>query len=186
MRVPGNHKGCPTPSVFNNCTTGLQGCGTLHCLQLHFNRHCTGHPIPSTLAIRYCQFSCLTTGSTLDMQPSRQTLAKPPTFTPQEQGSGLDILAGLLHSTHNRVTSTYNPAALLPQRVAKRILNLEFVEMSEITQDDQLPHEQGKSPPPRPTIQDISQWLERYSLMAGILASRFPDKALELFAYRQL
>ena len=168
-------------------------CHPLHSLHYTLTGTVMGHTTPSTLAIRYCLFPCLT------IQVA--TLAKLPTFTLQQQGSGLDILAaaavastktppallaGLLHSTHNRATSTYNPAALLPQRVVKRILNLEFVEMSEITLDDQLPHEQGKPPPARPAIQDILQWLERYSLMTGKPASRFPDKAPELFAYQAI
>ena len=33
-------------------------------------------------------------------------------------------------------------------------------------------------------VTDISQWLERYSLMAALLATRFPDKAPELFSYQ--
>ncbi len=45
--------------------------------------------------------------------------------------------------------------------------------MAEITRDDNCESAGHKQP--------ISA--ERYSLMAGILASRFPDKAPELFAY---
>lgn len=77
----------------------------------------------------------------------------------------------------------YNPAAFLSQRVAKMILSLEFVEMSEVALDDDLPGSAGRSAPARPPIQDISQWVERYSLMAGLLDTRFPEKDPEVFAY---
>ena len=55
--------------------------------------------------------------------------------------------------------------------------------MSDVTLDDVLPQTPGKPPPARPPIQDISQWSERFCLIAGILATRFPLKASELFAY---
>ena len=38
-------------------------------------------------------------------------------------------------------------------------------------------------PPSRPLVVDISHWVERYSTMAALLATRFPHKAPELFAY---
>ena len=78
----------------------------------------------------------------------------------------------------------FNPAASLPAKVVKRILDLEFVEMAEVTVDDNL---QGSGRPPAPAqlpVTDISQWLERFSLMAAILTTRFPEKAVELFAYQ--
>ena len=77
----------------------------------------------------------------------------------------------------------FNPAATLPTRIVKKILNLEFVDMAEITKDDGPEPTHGRPQPARPPIQDISQWVERFALMAGVLTSRFPDKAPELFAY---
>ena len=59
------------------------------------------------------------------------------------------------------------------------------MEMAEVTLDhtpDQVP---GRPPHPgRPPIMDISQWVERYSLMAAVMATRFPHKAPDLFAYQ--
>ena len=79
----------------------------------------------------------------------------------------------------------FNPAASLSPKVVKRILELEFVEMSEMMVDDNTPQTPGRPPAPaRLPINDISQWLERYSLMASMLATRFPEKAPELFAYQ--
>ena len=67
----------------------------------------------------------------------------------------------------------------------KRILDVEFVEMSEVTIDDVLPAVPGHPlPPARLPITDISLWVERFSLLAALLCSRFPDKAGELFAYQ--
>ena len=79
----------------------------------------------------------------------------------------------------------YNPAAVLPTKVAKKILDLEFVEMAEISLDDPLVQTPGHPPlPARLPIQDISIWVEKYSVMAALIASHFPDKAPELFAYQ--
>ena len=84
----------------------------------------------------------------------------------------------------------YNPTAVLPQRVVKKILDLEFVEMAELTtdawQDDlsseppNLPHR----PTRRAPVTDISVWLECYFRMAAIIVTRFPEKAPELWAYQ--
>ena len=89
------------------------------------------------------------------------------------------------------VTSTltcggpYNPSAVLPPKVAKKILELEYVEMSEITGDDLPTPMPGQPPlPARPPVQNISVWVEKFSIMAALIASRFPQKAPELFAYQ--
>ena len=58
-----------------------------------------------------------------------------------------------------------NSAAALPTRLVKKILDLKFVDMAETR---------------------ISQWLERFSLMAAILTTRFPEKAPEFFAYQAM
>ena len=55
--------------------------------------------------------------------------------------------------------------------------------MAEITKDDSHDPSPGRPHTSPPPILDISQWVERYVLMAGTLASRFPDKAPEFFAY---
>ena len=79
----------------------------------------------------------------------------------------------------------YNPAAVLPPKVAKKILEFDFVEMSEITLDDPPPHAPSQpSLPARPPIHYISVWIEKFSVMAALISARFPDKAPELFAYQ--
>ena len=78
----------------------------------------------------------------------------------------------------------YNPMAAVSARVVKKVLDLEFVEMAEISADDDLQATGRPGGPARPPIATISQWLERFSVMASILATRFPEKAPELFAYQ--
>ena len=69
-------------------------------------------------------------------------------------------------------------------KVVKGILELDFVEMSEVTATANSPHVPSQPPPPpvRPAITDISQWAERFSLMAAIMTTRFPHKSLEFWA----
>ena len=73
----------------------------------------------------------------------------------------------------------------------RKILNLEFVEMAELTADiwvdDQPAMDQGAPHSPqlcKPPISDIKVWLECYARMAAILVTRFPDKGPELWAYQ--
>ena len=133
----------------------------------------------------------------LDTAP-RSSLQAMPLFSP-EQGSshGLNLLAAaaateksgaeLPDASLSLLTKPgpFNPAASLGPKVVKRILDLEFVEMAEVTVDDISPQAPGRPPPPaRLPITDISQWLERYSLMAAVLCTKFPEKVPELFAYQ--
>ena len=69
----------------------------------------------------------------------------------------------------------------MPVKVAKNILDLEFVEMSEISSGDPIPSAPGH-PPPRGPVKDISRWVEKFSIMAAILSTRYPEKAPEFWA----
>ena len=74
--------------------------------------------------------------------------------------------------------------AFLPTKLVKKILDLEFVEMADITTDE-LPPEPGRpSAPARFPITNISQWVERFSLMAAVISTQFLHKAPELLAYQ--
>lgn len=56
--------------------------------------------------------------------------------------------------------------------------------MCEVSPDAAPEATPGRPPPPSCLlITDISQWVERYALMAAIIATRFPHKAPELFGY---
>ena len=84
------------------------------------------------------------------------------------------------------IPGPFNPAASLPPKVVKKILDLEFVEISELTIDDSLPQVPGRAPPPaRLPITNISHGVERFLLMAAVICSRFPEKAPEMLAYME-
>ena len=88
--------------------------------------------------------------------------------------------------------SLYNPIALLPAKLSRRILDLKFVEMANMLPDSSLarrgpaldaqliPRRAGR----RALVQDISQWTECFSRMAAVLATRYPSKSPELWAYQ--
>jgi len=58
-------------------------------------------------------------------------------------------------------------------RVAKKIMDLEFVEMAEIVaEEDFLPNCLANSP--RPPITNTSQWVEQFSVMVAIMTFKYP------------
>lgn len=80
----------------------------------------------------------------------------------------------------------------LPQKVIKKILDLEYVEMSELVPDSwrfseenmkccHAPRRLSKRGP----ITNILLWLDCYSTMALVLISKFSDKEQELWAYQR-
>ena len=142
-------------------------------------------------------------GEALGDQPDPASLPPLPTFVPTggTPASGLDALTtvtdhppkagdqprapqGSLHRP-----GPYNPAATLPPKVVRKILALEFVEMSELrgdiwpddsTNDTSATSRRTSKPP----VISIKSWLECYARMAAVLVLRFPEKAPELWAYQ--
>ncbi len=55
------------------------------------------------------------------------------------------------------------------------MVSLKFVEMAEISAEDPPNPTPGHPAPPKRPITDISQWLEKYSVMAAALTVRFPE-----------
>ena len=112
----------------------------------------------------------------VDQAPLPKVAATPVAATPVAATPVAGVPAG---------AGPFNAAASLSTKVTRKILALELVEMSEITVDPDMPQVPGRPPPPaRPPITDISQWVERFSLMAAVLTTRFPEKAPELWAYQ--
>ena len=107
--------------------------------------------------------------------------------TPQRGRKGLQPAdaAAQLHAP-----GPFNPAAALPPKVVKKILSLEFVEMSEFQADiwpeDPTPAEAPSTSrrPGRPPVITIKTWLECFARLAAVLVSRFPEKGPELWAYQ--
>ena len=76
----------------------------------------------------------------------------------------------------------FNHLVVLLGEVVKKILNMELVDMAKISLKKEPKLFPGCLPPPkRLPVKNISQWLEKFSLMAATLVTRFPHKAAELF-----
>ena len=119
--------------------------------------------------------------SGLDLLAAAALTGKIPSFTLGAVAPQAPHLDQMLLS----MPGPYNLATAISAKVARRILELEFVEMAEVSADDDLPQATGRpASSSRPPITNISQWLERYSVMAAILATSFPEKAPELLAYQ--
>ena len=110
-----------------------------------------------------------------------QVPASTPTFTPSGGATNsLSLLAdiasrrraeiGDANNTPQAVTDTldqpgpYSPA--MSAKVTKKILDLEFLEMSEITSEDPYLSETAR-PVVRPPIKDITLWVQKLSAMAA-------------------
>ena len=79
----------------------------------------------------------------------------------------------------------FNPAAAISAKVLRKIVDLDFVEMAEVVMDDTTPPTPGRpASHARVPVTNISQWTERFSVMAAAISARFPHKAPELFAYQ--
>ena len=81
-----------------------------------------------------------------------------------------------------------NPVARLPLKLVARIEGLQFVEMTDLPESwgSEQPTSDGQSFKPvtrRAVIGDIAIWAECYTLMASVLARKYPASAPDLFAY---
>lgn len=81
-----------------------------------------------------------------------------------------------LPTTGLHTKGPHNPVDVLPTKIAKKILDLEFVEMADISLDD--------LPQPFPARPPIQMCVEKFSITAALLSSRFLEKVPELFAYQ--
>ena len=79
----------------------------------------------------------------------------------------------------------------IPERLAKKIVALEFVEMRDLMPETWLREEEESvrnmlSLPRRRTapVTNILQWLQCYAGMVGVLSQRFPQMVPELMAYQ--
>ena len=79
----------------------------------------------------------------------------------------------------------------VPERVEKKLLNLEFVEMKELMRESWLVEEEETcrftlSLPKRRSgpVTDILQWLQCFGTMVGVLSQKFPMMVPDLMAYQ--
>ena len=78
----------------------------------------------------------------------------------------------------------------MPEKLAQKILRLEFVEMRELMPEMWLQEEEsGKntlvwSKRCSAPVTDILQWLQCYAAMVGVLARAYPTMVLEFMSYQ--
>ena len=83
----------------------------------------------------------------------------------------------------------YNPAIKLPAKLTAKIESLQFIEMAELLPEawaldgQAAPTDGFGKPVRRAVISDLMIWCECFTLMAAVLARKFPDRAPDLFAY---
>ena len=124
-----------------------------------------------------------------------------PTFSLNAPGSSELLTASplALPVTSLSATGLFPPTApqafthsdALPQKLKSKILNLEFVDMSELVPDTWRWQEEDETKcchkphrtPRRGPVTDILLWVECYATLVSVLTTRFPDKAPELMAY---
>ena len=128
---------------------------------------------------------------------------RPPAITARgAANSGLDLLeVAASTATSNpslpaaalTTAGPYNPAAFFPPKVVKKVLDLGFVEMTELRADIWVDERQApeagvpmRRPPSKPPVTDIKVWSEYYARMAALLVSRYPHKGPELWAYQTM
>lgn len=85
------------------------------------------------------------------------------------------------------LANSYSPTAHLPHVLVARLHGLKFIEMCEMLPEAWMPEVQetpsSRIPSCRAPISDIMVWTECYTLMAAVLAEKFPNKASQLLAY---
>lgn len=148
------------------------------------------------------------TGDPLGTMPSSERMNSIPTFSSvnsplnllataaamAEEGTGTATQIEDTHMTSRlslNHTNQYNPAAALPPKLVKCILDLEFVEMAELSMDvwdkatapSEIPGV-PRRPARRAPITNLNIWHECYGKMVAILCTRFPEKSPELWAYQ--
>ena len=81
----------------------------------------------------------------------------------------------------------------LPPKLVKKILDLEFIDMAELV-PDAWQHGDDNSTgccshsrraPKRGPVTDILLWVECFSMLAGVLTTKYPERAPELMAYQK-
>ena len=123
---------------------------------------------------------------------SRLTFTTPTGASGFPQQGSLPIPAmATPHMAVDWVGSSHDPTAALPLKLVSCILNLEFVEMSELTTE--VWHDETHSSPDgggarrrtcHPPVTDIMTWLEGFGRMAAILCTKYVGKAPEFWAYQ--
>ena len=105
----------------------------------------------------------------------------------------MSSLSSISAAPKPQVTSpTPGLSILLPPKLLKRILELEYIDMVELMPEswsnqgeEQCCHQSRRNFLKGP-IMDIQVWLECYSYLVGVLSMKYPDKVMDLMAYQRI
>ena len=135
----------------------------------------------------------------LGRMPNPDTLVGLPTFAMSNPALGNDgttssaTIPPLLPVMPKPAESTSFPSLPIPPKLVKKILSLDFVEMAELVPESwgvesdttsQCCH-QTRPQPRRGPITDITLWLECYSSLVAVLATRYPQYIGSFMAYQR-
>ena len=120
------------------------------------------------------------------IQPAMQPTAQPLVLPAPQPAASIAVPTGLFLG---------DGVLPLPQKLMKRILALEFVEMRELLPEEWLgAWEEGHNAEQhccnsanrrrKPPVTNIFTWLQGYASLVGTLATAHPDKVAELMAYQ--
>ena len=134
---------------------------------------------------------CISIFIDLTTKAPPETSTEMPTFTPLGE-AGVTLLQQLPREPAIAVQLAFDPVATLPARLVKRILDFDFVEMSDMLpdawQEDSIPGydplSSSRRVVRRAPITEITLWLEGFGRLASVLTSRYPGKAAEMWAYQ--
>ena len=108
-------------------------------------------------------------------------------------GPAVPTAAMIPSSGSTAVGGSFSPPCSLPEKLIKRILDLEFIDMSELIPDNRrfnagtdegmCCHHSRKQR--RGPVVDILLWVECYSTLVSVLSSKFPLKTPDLMAYQR-
>ena len=128
--------------------------------------------------------------------PPQRVLATFPTFSTSSSNSGVPSLPILppLQVTGSSLPAelTSLPTTALSAKLIKKILDLDFIELSDLAptnlmiQEDAEPSCCHQKPSQRRgPIRDITMWMYCYASLVAILGTKYPDKIGEFMAYQK-
>ena len=135
-----------------------------------------------------CARGCFALPGTLGQLPDPAGLSHAPTFAPEMTGGYVQIPPPQLPPAQQQLPlapPSTNWGGVVSPRTAEKILKGQFVDMIELLPDAwryedtaaQLPVPR----PRRPPVTEITVWVECFSLMAGVIISRYPKKTHDMF-----
>ena len=142
------------------------------------------NPDPNTLP-RLPTFSSPSSGIALLAAAANHPLCNPPIPIPQLPSPQVSLDMG------NPVAVTSHRTVVIPPKLVKRILDLEFIEMNELLPEAwgieaPQPCCQGsRRPSRRAPVSDIMVWVECFSTLVAVLASKYPQHVPDFMAYQK-